>query len=129
MGTDKKEDGIERRRARRVYASFVEYCLLEDEAKIKRQAQAENISTAGICIYVTEEVKVNALLLLTVYLLDGSNPIESKGKVVWARPSTYLNTDKKHFDIGVEFVEISPEDLNRIVHYAAKNTRKVPPSR
>jgi len=90
---------------------------------------AENISTSGICIYSSDEIKTNALLLITVYLFDGSNPIESKGKVVWTRPSIYLNTSKKHFDVGIEFVEISTEDRDRIIHYAAKNTRRASPSK
>jgi Tfp pilus assembly protein PilZ len=128
MDTNKREDGIERRRAQRVYAGFVEYCLVEDESSKKYQAMAENISTSGICIYSSDEIKTNALLLITIYLFDGSNPIESKGKVAWTRPSTYLNIDKKHFDVGVEFVEISTEDRDRIIHYTAKNIRKVPPS-
>ena len=121
METDKR-GGAERRKAKRVYASFVEYCHVEAGSSPKFQAFTENISSTGICILVNEEIKANSALLITIYLLDGTIPIETKGVVAWARPSIFLNNtqDKKHFDIGIEFVEIAKEDRDRLVIYANK---------
>ena len=120
METKKNDAGRERRRAKRVYASFVEYCRVEDQSSKKLQAFTENISATGICIFLTEEIKADSFLLITIYLLDGSAPIETKGKVKWVQPSHFLNLiNKQHFDAGIEFVEIAEEDRERLLHYSA----------
>ncbi len=129
MGIIHENDGIERRRAKRVYASFVEYCRAEDASSQRYQAFAENISATGIRIFVNERIEADTLLLITVYLLDGSTPIEVKGKVVWVRPSIFVMAkDRQHFDIGVDFVEISDDDRERLVYYSSKYSHEIPPS-
>ena len=130
MDTKKEESGRERRSAQRVYASFVEYCRVEDESSRKFQAFTENISAVGICILVNEEIKKDSLLLITIYLLEGKDPIETKGRVVWIRPSTFLNVqDRKHFDIGIEFVEMAPENRDRLLRYVARYSHEAPSSK
>jgi len=129
MDTVPKKDGSERRRARRVYASFVEYCRTEGAPEQKYQAFAENVSATGICIFVNEEIKPNIILSITVFLLDGSNPIEVKGRVVWVRPSVFVMAkDRQHYDVGVDFVEISDEDRERLLYYTSKYSHEIPPS-
>lgn len=121
MENKDKANPAERRKAKRTYASFVEYCRAEDASSKKFQAFTENISATGICIFINEEIESNSLLLVTIYLLDGSTPIETKGKIAWIRPSSFLNMqDRKHFDAGIEFVEITEEDRKRLVHYTSK---------
>ncbi len=121
METDNKGGGKERRKAKRVYASFVEYCHVEAEATQKFQAFTENISATGICILVNEEIRAGSLLLVTIYLLDGTASIETKGRVAWSKPSAFLaSVDKKHLDVGIEFVEIAEEDKKRLIAYANK---------
>jgi hypothetical protein len=130
METNEKDDGRERRKARRIYASFVEYCRVEDQSSKKFQAFTENISTSGICIFSNEEIKTDSLLFITIYLLDGSSPIEAKGKVAWTQLSAFLNIkDKKHFDVGIEFVEIAQEDRDRLLHYATRYAHERWPSK
>ena len=128
METKKIDKEKERRRARRVYASFIEYCRIEDETSRRYQAFTENISSTGICILVNEEIGINSLLLITVYLLDGNSSIETRGKVVWVRPSIFLNVkDRKHFDVGIEFVAITEKDRSRIIRYSEKYSAEIPP--
>jgi Tfp pilus assembly protein PilZ len=130
METKEKGDSAERRKAKRTYASFVEYCRAEDVSSKKFQAFTENISTTGICIFINEDIELNSFLYITVYLLDGSAPIETKGKIAWIRPSTFLNIEgKKHFDAGIEFVEITKEDRDRLIYYTSKYGYEIPPSK
>jgi len=124
---DNKEDKTNRRKNNRVYASFVEYCRVEDELSKKVQAFTENISSSGICILLNEEIKAGTFLFITIYLLDGSLTIETKGKVMWTRPSTFLNVkDSKHYDVGINFVEITKEDQNRLSNYSTKYANEKP---
>lgn len=126
---ENKNDKTNRRRANRVYASFVEYCRVEDEHSKKAQAFTENISTSGICILLNEEIKTGSFLFITIYLLDGSHTIETKGKVMWMRPSTFLNVkDSKHYDVGINFVEITDEDRDRLSRYSTRYANEKPAS-
>lgn len=128
MDTTGKKDESERRGARRIYASFVEYCRVESDFSQRYQAFTENISATGICIFTNEEIEVNSLLFIRIYLLDGSNPIETKGRVAWSRPSVFVTTkEKKHFDIGIAFVEITDEDRERLFYYTSKYSHEIPP--
>ncbi|MDD2866077.1 MAG: PilZ domain-containing protein, partial [Candidatus Omnitrophica bacterium] len=80
-------------------------------------------------IFVNERIEADTLLLITVYLLDGSTPIEVKGKVVWVRPSVFVMAkDRQHYDIGVDYVEISDDDRERLVYYTSKYSHEIPPS-
>ncbi len=116
------DDGCqESRRAKRGPASFVEYCHVEGEDLKKIQAFTENISTVGICIFLNEKIEEGSLLSITIYLLDGSEPIEAKGRVKWMRLSHFLNVkDKQHFDAGIEFVEIADEDRSKLLYYSSR---------
>ena len=117
----------DKRKSNRVYASFVEYCRVEDEHSKKVQAFTENISTTGICILINEEIKAGSFLFITIYLLDGSHTIETKGKIMWVRPSTFLDLkDSKHYDAGINFVEITKEDQSRLSRYATKYANEKP---
>ncbi|MBI5873162.1 MAG: PilZ domain-containing protein [Candidatus Omnitrophica bacterium] len=130
METKEKGNTAERRRAKRIYASFVEYCRVDDASSKKFQAFTENISTTGICIFINEDIKTDSFLFITIYLLDGSTPIETKGKVAWIRPSTFLNiVGKQHFDVGIEFVEITKEDRDRLIYYTNRYGGEIPPSK
>jgi c-di-GMP-binding flagellar brake protein YcgR len=119
----------ERRRAHRVYASFIEYCRVENEDSKKIQAFVENVSASGICILVNEEIEPGCFLSITIYLLDESAPIETKAKVAWIRPSTFLNLkDSKHYDAGIVFVEMAKENKDRLSSYTVKYANEKPPS-
>lgn len=111
--------GSERRKAKRFYASFVEYCHVGVGCSQKIQAFAENISSTGVCILTNEEIQAQETLLISIYLLDGTKPIEAKGKVAWKRPSSFLSDmpDKKHFDVGIEFIDVNKEDQNKLISY------------
>ena len=119
--------GDERRRAKRVYASFVEYCHIGIGSSPKIQAFAENISSTGICILVNEEIQADEILMISIYLLDGTKAIETKGRVAWVRPSSFLSDlpDKKHFDIGIQFMDIAEDDQNKLVAYTKAHPNEI----
>lgn len=126
---ENKYNKTNRRKAHRVYASFVEYCHVEDKHSKRVQAFTENISTSGICILINEDIKIGSFLFITIYLMDGNDAIETKGKVIWVRPSTFLNLkDSKHYDAGINFVEITKEGQDRLIHYSTRYANEKPDS-
>ena len=119
-----KYDGQERRKYPRIPGAFVEYCPT-GEISSRRTSFTEDISPAGIRILVDEEVKINTVLSLKIFLPASKEGIEAEGRVVWARSSSFLTVEKKkHYDVGVEFTKIDENDRRRIWEYIVKNIEK-----
>jgi len=114
-------NGRERRRFPRLPGASVEYSILEENTPIKTTF-TENISPVGVRLLVDEEIKINALLSLKIYLPGSKDAIEAKGRIVWTRLSSFLSRGKrKHYDLGMEFVEIDESDREKIWQYVAKH--------
>jgi len=119
-----KYGGPERRRYPRLPGAFVEY-IPEGKISSRKTSFTENISPAGICILVDEDVKRNTGLSLKIYLPGSKESIEAEGRVVWSKPSSFLTSEKrKHYDLGVEIIKIEENDRQRIWEYIVKNIDK-----
>lgn len=115
-----KYSGAERRRYPRLHASVVEYYPI-GRAEATEMSFTENIGAGGICIFVTENLDIDTLLFLKIYLPHKETPIEAKGKVVWTAKSSFLGIERtKNFDVGVTFVEIGEDDRKDIAEYVRK---------
>jgi len=116
-----KYGGPERRRYPRLPGTLVEYFPI-GEIAAKKTSFTENISPVGVRLLVDEEIKINALLSLKIYLPGSKDAIEAKGRIVWTRLSSFLSRGKrKHYDLGMEFVEIDESDREKIWQYVAKH--------
>ena len=75
----------------------------------------ENIGIGGVCIILKRSLKLFTPVELEVDLLDTTNHIKCEGKVVWCVQRKGID-DKKpsFFDTGVEFMNISIRDQQRI---------------
>lgn len=75
----------------------------------------ENIGEGGICITIKDRLELFTTLNLVLTLNDGLPPIKCDGKIVWSIRRGELKKDKPHlYDIGIEFVNLLPEDKKRI---------------
>jgi len=123
---DKPKDnynGKERRKHLRVYTTLAEYYSTGEPASEGRASFVENISTNGVCILSSEEMKVGSPLSLKIYLPGKSKPIETTGEVLWIKVSSYLATkEKKHFDIGIKFIGLDEKISEEIRQYSSRNT-------
>ena len=118
-------DGQERRRFPRFPSSLVEYFPIEEGITSIKTSFTENICPVGISLLVDEEIKINTLLSLKIYLPGSKDVIEAKGRVVWTRLSSFLSREKrKHYDLGIEFVEIDESDRKRIWQYVLEHIIK-----
>lgn len=62
-----------------------------------------------------EKVETNTLLKLEFSLPGENKPIAAKGKVVWIEKLTIISAETHTaFDCGVEFVDISLQDIENI---------------
>lgn len=71
-----------------------------------------------------EKVETSTLLKLEFYLPSENKPIVAKGKVMWIEKLTIISTETyAAFDCGVEFVDISPQDIEKINRHIVSSIR------
>jgi len=124
-------DDKERRRYPRLQGAAVEYITLTKKI-LKETSFTENISAVGIRILASERIKKDTVLHLKIYLPRHSQPIQATGRVVWVNASGFLKRKelrRKHYDVGVKFIEISEEDRSEIYKHAVDETTEDPPLR
>ena len=59
---------------------------------------------------------------LNINLPDGQPVIKTKGKVVWVKPFAVATDQKKRFDAGIAFMDLSEKEKKRIDNYVFKFT-------
>ena len=80
----------------------------------------KNISAAGICIIVYEDLALGTDLSLQVYLPGNDAPIYTKGRVVWKSEFKIGYGSKPCYDVGIGFLDIDEEDRQKILQYVSK---------
>jgi c-di-GMP-binding flagellar brake protein YcgR len=108
----------ERRKFIRLNAlTDVSYTKHPPKEKIKLSL-AKNISTGGICLIVYEEIKKSEILDLKIYIPEGKLPVNAIGRVAWVKEFIIGDASQgKRYDVGIEFIKIKKEDIDRINKY------------
>jgi len=116
--------GQERRRYPRLKGATVEYVAI-GKANPKEVSFTEDISAVGIRILASENIDIDTILLLKIYLPSHNEAVKVKGRVVWTRQSRFLRREGKkaeHYDIGLEFIDINDDDQQKICQYTVDQT-------
>lgn len=81
---------------------------------IASRSEAINASEGGLLVYLREEMEVGQYLSLKLFFSSGSEltTIETLVRVVWT--DIHLEEDREDYRAGVEFADISPEDLEKL---------------
>jgi c-di-GMP-binding flagellar brake protein YcgR len=89
------------------------------------ETQAKNTSVGGICIVIVEKVKIGALVRLRFSLPGETKFIAVRGKVVWIEEFSVSHASPhKAYDCGVEFLDITPQDQEKLNHYITARIKK-----
>lgn len=123
-------EGINRRKFPRVnYPCLVVIRNTEGEDEGKENViltHTDNVGIGGVCVVLKKNVKIFSEVELELDLLDLGEHICCNGKVVWNVQRQQEAVEKPSFyDIGIEFLDITPEDkqrLERIVERLVKNS-------
>ncbi len=92
-------------------------------------ARAKNLSRGGVGIVVDEPVAENALLGISLFLVeDGiedatTATLDIQGQVIWVAP-----TDQGVFEIGVRFAPLPPNQIRLLDHYLQRLDSAPPPA-
>jgi Tfp pilus assembly protein PilZ len=105
----------EKRRFKR-FDAFMNVQYRSQETKnIKGSALAKDLSRDGIKVNTVDQLKRGDLVDLVIHVPDDSQPVQTTGKVVWAKPCSGKD---QGIDYGVSFLMIDPIDKFRVLDYA-----------
>ena len=77
--------------------------------------QTENIGAGGICVIIKEDLGLFQGADIELHLDDNKPPIKCGGTVVWVvKKSEPKQKGSYLYDTGLEFIDIRPEDRERI---------------
>lgn len=77
--------------------------------------QTENIGAGGICVIIKEDLGLFQGVDIELYLDDNKTPVKSGGTIVWVvKKSQPKQKGTPLYDIGIEFIDIRPEDRERV---------------
>ncbi len=123
-------DGLNRRRFPRVNYPCQVIVRNEQDQKDVILAHTENIGVGGVCVILKKGLPMFAPVEVELDLLDFEEHVKCQGKVVWAvRRKSGEENKPMFYDIGIEFVDISDLDRERIeavVQRLVKQGRLVP---
>lgn len=108
-------EGLDRRKFPRVmYPCMVKATTTEGE-QLTFLTHTENIGIGGLCVILKNEVALFTAVDMEVDLLDLSENITPRGKVVWiVRRKAIEEVKPLFFDVGIEFTQIAKRDHERL---------------
>ncbi|MCX5680708.1 MAG: PilZ domain-containing protein [Candidatus Omnitrophica bacterium] len=107
--------GLERRQFPRVNYPCLITLRCETDGIDAFLTHTENIGTGGVCVVLKKDLKLFSEADIEIDLLDMEKNIQCKGKVIWSVKTQSKKPSKiPVFDVGVEFVDISPKEQKRI---------------
>ena len=96
----------------------IKYSLPKGPNTLKN-GRMKNLSLGGIGMTLNEKFNPKDSLLLEIGLPDSSAPIIAKGEIAWVKENTAQKDPEgvRHFDVGIEFKELSPKDRDRLLKF------------
>ena len=106
-------DGINRRKFPR--ANYK--CLISIKKRLNAKTnstQTENLGAGGICVLLKEDLGLFQGVDVELFLDEDRPPIKCGGTVVWVVKKSSAKKSATIYDTGVEFIDIRPEDREKI---------------
>ena len=93
-------------------------CLIAIKRRLTSKTistQTENIGAGGICVMIKEDLGLFQGVDLELFLDESRPPMKCGGTVVWVvKKSEPRQKGSYIYDTGVEFIDIRPEDREKI---------------
>jgi len=108
-------EGTDRRQFARVMYPCMVKIISSDQSREEMLTHTENIGQGGLCIIIKKDIKLFTPVTMEVDLLDMSDHIHPKGKVVWnvrRRPDEQVKP--LFYSIGIEFTQMSKADHDHL---------------
>jgi Tfp pilus assembly protein PilZ len=108
-------EGTDRRQFARVMYPCMVKIVSPDRPQEAMLTHTENIGQGGLCVIIKKEIKLFTPVVMEVDLLDTSEHIHPKGKVVWnVRRKSDEEIKPLFYSIGIEFTQMSGTDKDHL---------------
>ncbi len=77
-------------------------------------ATTENVGAGGVCVIQDQPLERFTPCSIRLDLEKGQGQVECHGKVAWSIERREVMKTRNRFDTGIEFTNITPEDLAKI---------------
>ena len=113
---------------RRKFPRAAYKCLITIKKRVTAKTistQTENIGAGGICVIIKDDLGLFQGVDLELYIDDGKGQIKCGGTVVWVVKKSDPKQKGVHlYDTGIEFIDIRPEDRERITSIVEEILKK-----
>ncbi len=108
-------EGLNRRKFPRANFPCLIKIIRSGEAEDVILTHTENVSIGGTCVIIKKSCELFTSVAVEIDLMDAGEPVRCQGKVVWSVRRKALEDNKPSFyDLGLEFVDIQPDDCVRL---------------
>jgi c-di-GMP-binding flagellar brake protein YcgR len=108
-------EGLNRRKFPRANFPCLIKVLHEGDPQDTLLTHTENISVGGACVILKKSVDLFSPVDIEFDLMDGGDIIACRGKVVWSVRRKAIESEKPSwYDLGLEFMDITPESRARV---------------
>ena len=99
----------------------LEYCRID--TSIPETGRAVNASEEKLLVYFPEEVNVGDRIQIKLFFTTGAelNTVETTVEVAWV--DIHLGKEWGDYRSGVRFIDIRPEDLNKLKNFLRQLSR------
>lgn len=108
----------ERRHFPRCPAPALVRCHAIEETSSQIQSISRDISMTGIRFPAIEQLRVGALLELTIELTPDQPAVQAQGEIKWLREFSRIGGPQ--FEVGVAFTDMAETDRQRLQLYCAR---------
>jgi len=89
----------------RIPAHWPIKCELQDDPNVKQLSETKDVSAGGVRVFLKEPIPSGTKVLVSIMIPDLNRSISAKAEVVRCLPA-----NRKHYDVGIRFLEIDPEE-------------------
>jgi Tfp pilus assembly protein PilZ len=117
--------GLNRRRFPRAQYPCLVVLREGQESAESILAHTENFGIGGLCVVVKKQIKMFSQVNIELDLMDMGDNIRCKGKIVWSiRREEDAKEKPLFYDTGIEFVNISDEDVKRLENAVSQISKR-----
>ena len=104
--------------------SPVAYTVLHQEAAIS--SMSSNLSGGGVSFVTHEAIPAGTRLKVAVGVPGRDRPVEFVAEVVWSQAvmTRSPSSDEQTAEVGVRYIQISPDDQELIMRYVSGGMRR-----
>lgn len=116
-------DGFNKRKFPRINL-HCEISIHSESEALPITAKTENLGIGGVCVMIDRSIERFSKCKIKLDL--GGKPVECDARVVWAVPTREGKSSRKRYDIGFEFLNLPPQQMQAVRDYLEQEIKKSP---